>query len=150
MTALILTIALASGAPLVDGVRAVPANDYVCPDLPGDGAGDNGYGPRWNAELPSSVTRWYHLVAGAFQAHCAPWVVEDALRIIACESVGDPDAFNPSTAVTGLFQMAPMWHDQLDDLGFDGVSAFDPHANAALAAWLWKETGGWSHWHCRP
>ena len=47
VTALALTIALgvgglASGAPLVDGVRAVPENDYVCPALPGDGAGDNG------------------------------------------------------------------------------------------------------------
>ena len=152
MTALALTIALglASGAPLVDGVRAVPANDYVCPDLPGDGAGDNGYGPRWNAELPSSVTRWRHLVSDVFNGTCAPWVVDDALHIIACESVGDPDAYNPSTAVTGLFQMDDGWFHMLDDLGFEGVSAFDPHANAALAAWLWRTTGGWSHWACRP
>jgi hypothetical protein len=52
--------------------------------------------------------------------------------------------------VSGLFQMHPGWFHMLDELGFEGVSAFDPHANAALAAWLWRETGGWSHWACRP
>ena len=155
MTALALTIALGvsgltSGAPLVDGVRAVPENDYVCPDLPGDGAGDNGYGPRWDAALPPAVTTWTWLVADAFQSQCAPWVVDDALHIIACESVGDPDAYNGATGVSGLFQMHPMWHGQLDDLGYSGVSAFDPHANAALAAWLWRTQGGWGAWACRP
>ena len=39
MTALALVVALAVSTPLVDGVRAVPENDYVCPDLPGDNAG---------------------------------------------------------------------------------------------------------------
>ena len=147
--AVVLAILLL-GAPMIDGLEPVPANDYVCPSLPGDGAGDNGYGPRWNAELPPEVTRWRQLVVDAFQAHCAPWVVDDALHIIACESVGDPDAFNGSTGVTGLFQMDDGWFGQLPALGFTGISPFDPHANAALAAWLWKETGGWSHWHCRP
>ena len=90
--------------------------------------------------------------ADTFNAYpCAPWVVDDALyHIIACESVGDPDAYNGSTGVTGLFQMDDGWFPYLDDVGFKGVSRFDPHANAALAAWLWRETGGWSHWHCRP
>ena len=73
MTALALVLALTSmGAPLVDGVRAVPANDYVCPDLPGDGAGDNGYGPRWNAELPESVTTVDPVGAGRVQRHLRP------------------------------------------------------------------------------
>ena len=145
-----LTVVLSLVPPLIDGGTAVPSNDYQCPDLPGDGAGDNGWGPRWNAPLPPAVTRWEQLVADAFNATCAPWVTEDALRIIACESVGDPDAYNGSTGVSGLFQMHPIWHNQLPALGYTGVSPFDPHANAALAAWLWRETGGWSHWACRP
>ena len=28
-----------------------------------------------------------------------------------------------------------MWFHLLDDLGYSGVSPFDPHANAAMAAW---------------
>ena len=123
---------------------------YQCPDLPGNGEGSSGGGPRWGATLPSSVTRWTWLVYDAFNAWCAPHVVDDALHIIACESVGDPDAYNGATGVSGLFQMHPLWHGQLDDLGFSGVSVFDPHANAALAAWLWRDTGGWSHWACDP
>lgn len=150
MTAAALTMATLAGMPLVDGAAAVPPNDYECPDLPGDGAGDDGYGPRWGAPLPAEVTRWTQLVGDAFNATCAPWAVDDALHILACESVGDPDAYNGSTGVSGLFQMHPIWHSQLDDLGFEGVSVFDPHANTALAAWLWRTTGGWSHWACRP
>lgn len=153
VTAVTLFVALAlgttPGTPRIDGVTAVPPNSYECPDLPGDGAGDDGSGPRWNADLPAEVTRWTWLVRDVFNSTCAPWVTEDALRIIACESVGDPDAYNPSTGVSGLFQMAPGWFGMLDDLGFEGVSPFDPHANAALAAWLWRTTGGWSHWECR-
>lgn len=150
MTVLVLSVFLSVAGPMIDGVGTVPTNNYECPDLPGDGAGDNGWGPRWNAELPSSVTRWKQLVSDVFNGTCAPWVVDDALHIIACESVGDPDAYNGATGVSGLFQMHPMWHGQLDDLGYSGVSVFDPHANAALAAWLWRTTGGWSHWACRP
>ena len=152
VTALALVLALTSmGAPLVDGVRAVPANDYECPALPGDGAGDNGYGPRWNADLPDSVTRWTQLVSDAFNGTCAPWVVDDALHIIACESVGDPDAYNGSTGVSGSVPDAPRLAVPARGARVRrGVSAFDPHANAALAAWLWKTTGGWSHWACRP
>lgn len=149
VTAVVLVLALAAG-PMVDGTQAIPPNGYECPDLPGDGAGDDGSGPRWNAALPSSVTRWRQLVSDVFQAQCAPHVIDDALRIIACESVGDPDAYNGSTGVTGLFQMDDGWFYMLDDLGYEGVSPFDPHANAALAAWLWRTTGGWSHWACRP
>ena len=127
VTALALVLALTStGAPLVDGVRAVPPNAYECPALPGDGAGDDGQGPRWDAPLPSVVTRWTQLVCDAFNATCAPWVVDDALHIIACESVGDPDAYNGVTGVTGLFQMHPGWLDKLDDLGYSGCQRVRP------------------------
>ena len=149
VTAVVLVLALAAG-PMVDGTQAIPPNGYECPDLPGDGAGDDGLGPRWNAALPESVTRWTWLVRDAFNATCAPWVTDDALHILACESVGDENAYNGATGVSGLFQLAPIWHSQKDALGFTGVSIFDPHANAALAAWLWRTTGGWSHWACRP
>ena len=134
----------------MDGVRAVPPNDYECPALPGDGAGDDGQGPRWDAPLPSVVTRWSQLASDAFNATCAPWVLEEALTVAACESVGDPNAYNGSTGVSGLWQIHPLWHHLLDDLGFEGVSVFDPHANAALAAYIWRTQGGWAAWACRP
>jgi hypothetical protein len=145
----VIALALLAG-PLVDGTQAIPENDYVCPDLPGDGEGSSGGGPRWNAELPPDVTRWKWLVSDAFNATCAPWVVDDALHVIACESVGDPDAYNGITGVSGLFQMHPIWHGQLGDLGFHGVSVFDPHANAALAAHIWRTQDGWGAWACDP
>ena len=55
----------------------------ICPSGPGENAGDNGYGPRWNAELPESVTQWTSLVRKHF---CTDWGVSDALTIIACET----------------------------------------------------------------
>ena len=116
----------------------------ICPSGPGENAGDNGYGPRWNAELPESVTQWTSLVRKHF---CTDWGVSDALTIIACESVGDENAYNPSTGVSGLFQIHPGWFDTPP---LAGKNPYDPDANVEFAAWLWRTTGGWSHWHCRP
>mgnify|MGYP003440956471 CR=1 FL=1 len=34
--------------------------------------------------------------------------------------------------------------------GQSGRSAFDPWANAVVSAGMVRDTGGWSHWSCKP
>lgn len=64
-------------------------------------------------------------------------MVEPALRIIQCESLGDPDAYNPYSGASGLFQFLPgTWAVIAPKAGFSGVSVFDPEANIGAAAWL--------------
>lgn len=76
-----------------------------------------------------------------------------ALAVIDCESGGDPDAKNPRSTASGLFQhLASMWPERSVAAGWAGYDVFDPRANVAVAAWLVYEGGGWSHWnaskHC--
>ncbi len=57
-------------------------------------------------------------------------MVEPALRVIQCESLGDPEAYNPYSGASGLFQFLPgTWAVIAPKAGFDGVSVFDPEAN---------------------
>lgn len=77
--------------------------------------------------------------------------VDRAIRIIACESNGDPSARNPSSGASGLFQHMPgSWAKRAVGAGFPGASIFDPEANVAAAAWLVYDAqgGGWHHWVC--
>lgn len=71
-----------------------------------------------------------------------------ALAVMYCESGGDPDAKNPYSTASGLFQhLASMWPERSEAAGWDGRSVFEPEANVAVAAWLVYEGGGWSHWN---
>ena len=77
--------------------------------------------------------------------------VERALRILACESNGDPNAVNPTSGAAGLFQHIPrFWDERSAAAGHPGANVFDPVANIAVAAWLAYEApaGGWHHWVC--
>lgn len=67
-----------------------------------------------------------------------------ALRIVACESGGNPDARNGSGA-SGLFQVMPFWADHY---GYSRHSLFDPMLNTEIAYRIWSEEGGWKHWSC--
>lgn len=90
-----------------------------------------------------SVEDWRPLVAHFFR----PDDVDRALRIIACESGGDPKARNPGSSATGLFQhLGRLWPERAARAGWGGYPATDPVANVAVAAWLVYEGGGWSHW----
>jgi soluble lytic murein transglycosylase-like protein len=81
--------------------------------------------------------------------------VEEALRIIDCESNGNPDAYNPYSGASGLFQFIPStWASTAPKAGYGGRSAFEPEANIATAAWLanrYQELGQyyWRAWSCR-
>ena len=95
------------------------------------------------------VEQWRGLVAAYFRAAD----VDRALRVMACESGGDPnvmhDYSNPASA-SGLMQhLGKYWSARSRAAGFAGASIFDPAANVATAAWLRDQPGGWSHWVCR-
>ena len=110
--------------------------------------GGGGGGP-WNH--PPSVEQWRSLVQQFFPGNR----VEEALRIIDCESNGDPDAYNPYSGASGLFQFLPStWASTAPRAGYGGHSVFEPEANLASAAWLanrYEELGQyyWRAWNCR-
>lgn len=102
--------------------------------------------------LKPAVERWRSLAGAYFPAT----KVEAALRIIQCESLGEPEAYNPYSGASGLFQFLPGTYAVIaPKAGFDGVSVFDPEANIGSAAWLvaYYESLGrnpWTPWHCTP
>ena len=108
-----------------------------------------GGGGPWNH--PLSVEQWRPLVQQFFPSNR----VEEALRIIDCESNGDPDAYNPYSGASGLFQFIPStWASTAPKSGYGGHSVFEPEANVASAAWLanrYEELGQyyWRAWSCR-
>ncbi len=96
--------------------------------------------------MGTSVEQWRPLV----EAHFRAADVDRAMRIMRCESGGNPDAKNPRSSASGLFQhLGKYWPTRSAAAGYDGVSIFDPTANVAVAAWLRDQAGGWGHWVCR-
>ena len=99
-----------------------------------------------NADVPAGVEQWRTLVATYFR----PADVDRALRIMRCESGGNPNAKNPGSSASGLFQhLGKYWPTRSAAAGFAGASIFDPTANVATAAWLRDQRGGFAHWVCR-
>ncbi len=100
----------------------------------------------------AGVEPWRPLVEKYFPDR----LVEEALRVMRCESNGDPLIINRYSAASGLFQHLPYyWLSRSARAGWEGSDIFDPEANIAVAAWLVRatENGGgdsWSHWSCKP
>ena len=98
------------------------------------------------------VERWRPIVEQYF----APERIDEALSIIDCESNGDPNALNPRSSASGLFQFLDRtWSQSSEQAGFEGALPFSPEANIAAAAWLVEYSLGvgdspWAHWTCRP
>ncbi|MFL5759629.1 MAG: SH3 domain-containing protein [Thermomicrobiales bacterium] len=66
------------------------------------------------------------------------------LQVAQCESVLDPNAFNPYSGASGLFQFLPStWAST----PFAGDNIFDPWASANAAAWMWS-VGRRGEWVC--
>jgi hypothetical protein len=98
-----------------------------------------------NPEFSWSVERWRPIVDMYFPDYRVDW----ALRIIECESHGDPLAKNPTSTASGLFQhLGSLWGERTAAAGWTGADIFDPFANIAMAAWL-LDNGGPSHWVCK-
>lgn len=107
-------------------------------DEPREVAQNTGSRPSTPRGNPSGG--WASLVSAHFPAD----QVNTALRVIECESNGDPGAYNPSGA-TGLFQiMAPVWADHF---GVSRGSLFDPDTNVRIARKVW-DVQGWGAWEC--
>lgn len=104
--------------------------------------------PRWLYLLipdhPPSVEGWRPLVSYFFK----PGDVDRALRVIRCESNGDPLARNRHSSARGLFQqLGRYWPRRVRAAGLlPKADLYDPVANTAVAAWLVYHDGGWSHW----
>lgn len=101
----------------------------------------------------AGVEPWRPLVA----KHFPPDLVEDALRVMSCESHGDPLAVNRYSAASGLFQHLPYyWPSRAQKAGWAGADILDPEANIAVSAWLVRQTvqvegrEPWGHWTCKP
>ena len=91
------------------------------------------------AGMGSNQVDW----SGLIIAHFPESQLTTALRIIACESGGNPGAHNPSGA-SGLFQVMPFWADHL---GIPRDALFDPSVNAEVAHYVWS-VQGWDAWSC--
>lgn len=100
--------------------------------------------PSANRGMGSNVEQWRGLVAAYF----APGQVETALRVMRCESGGNPNARNSRSGAAGLFQHLPKyWAERSAKAGWGGASIYSPEANVAVSAWLVRN-GGWGHWTC--
>ncbi len=85
-----------------------------------------------------NVEQWRPLVEQHFNSGDV-WRV---LCLMAHESKGDPNAFNPSSGASGLMQVLASW---ADNFGYVPSDLFDPSVNLAIARKL-RDDGGWRHW----
>lgn len=115
--------------------------------IPGDLTGA-GLAPGKPGDLFSpNVERWRGLVS----AHFPPEYVNQALSVMHCESRGNPNAVNPTSKASGLFQHLPkFWDSRSRQAGVPGASIFDPTANVTVAGWLFRQSYTWNHWSCKP
>lgn len=126
-----------------------PSPTTTAPPTTSTTSSDDGGGGPW--DHPPEVERWRSLVQQFFPSNR----VEEALRIIDCESNGDPNATNPYSGAGGLFQFLPStWASASTQAGYAGYSVYDPEANIATAAWLanrYREMGYdyWHPWNCK-
>jgi len=96
--------------------------------------------PTRAPDAPSEVERWRDLVAAHFPAA----QVDKALRVMHCESRGNPRAYNKSTAA-GLMQVHhASWGDHF---GVSVEDLFDPGTNLRIARKVW-DIQGWGAWSC--
>ena len=73
---------------------------------------------------------------------------DGAIRVAKCESGLDPNARNPSSSATGLFQIINgTWRAYADR----GWVRTDPLHNTLVAYRIWRSDGGsWRQWVCKP
>ena len=92
------------------------------------------------------VERWRPLV----ERHFAAGDVGTALRIIGCESGGDPDAKNAGSSAAGLFQFLKGTWDWVAPLtgspSYVQGGPYDPEWAVINAAVLAEDS--WTHWNC--
>jgi hypothetical protein len=104
-------------------------------------------------DFGSAVEQWRSTVRDAIVAFGGSLSdVPRFLRVMQCESNGDPDAYNSASGASGLMQhLSNYWDWRAKMAGFEGASPFDGVANIYTSAWLIYEhrAGGWQHWVCQ-
>jgi soluble lytic murein transglycosylase-like protein len=91
--------------------------------------------------MGSDVEQWRPLVEIHFGER-----TDGALRVMECESGGNPGAYNASSGASGLFQfLGSTWRR----VGGEG-DVFDPAENIRRAAVLSKGGTDWHEWTCKP
>jgi len=98
-----------------------------------------------------AVEQWRPLAQQALDDYEAGDQIETFLRVMQCESGGNPDAKNPTSTASGLMQhlARPYWPARAVAIGMPGASPFNVIANVYASAYLLTTTGGgWSHWTC--
>ena len=96
-----------------------------------------------------NVERWRSDVRGALAEYGLGDEEDRFMRVMWCESRGDPEAVNAESGASGLMQHIPRyWDERARAAGFQGASPFDPIANIYASVWL-LDTGGWNHWECK-
>ena len=96
-----------------------------------------------------NVERWRSDVRGALAEYGLSDEEDRFMRVMWCESRGDPDAVNAESGASGLMQHIPRyWDERARAAGFQGASPFDPIANIYASVWL-LDMGGWSHLECK-
>lgn len=90
--------------------------------------------------MGSNVEQWRSMVAYYWGKHGA---TDRMLRIMRCESGGNPNARNVRTDVRGLFQVKyPLWSKLWPG------NYYDPWTNAAIAYQVWLSQG-YRAWACK-
>ena len=98
-----------------------------------------------------AVDRWQPVVEIALQSYGLENQTDRFMKVMHCESRGDPKAVNASSGASGLMQHIPQWWAwRAEESGFAGASPLDPVANIFASAWLLAlpDIGGWKHWEC--
>jgi soluble lytic murein transglycosylase-like protein len=128
---------------------------FVLPQLPAEAPAGPARAPRAAViavlELPASpppppvaatAGSGVDAILAAFAGHPAlGW----ALRVAACESGFNPNAVNPYSGASGLFQFLPStWRTT----PFGNAYIFDPMAQALAARWMY-DNGRVGEWVCR-
>jgi hypothetical protein len=67
------------------------------------------------------------------------------MSVAACESNFDPGAYNPASGVTGIMQFT--WYT-IQAYGWPGANPWSVHDSAWVAAKMFAQGLGWTHWHC--
>lgn len=75
---------------------------------------------------------------------------DGAVRVMMCESGGNPNASNGGRFM-GLFQqMTSAWASRSATYGMAGRPITDGYANAVVSAGMVAHDGGWGQWSCKP
>lgn len=113
--------------------------------------------PYTAVAIPETIVRTERAVTYLKTILCREeyeWNCDEALRVILCESGGDPSASNNGNY--GLFQINAAHTDKLESVtGSRDLSLLlDPELNTEIAHAVWRDSGGktWTPWakDCRP